>query len=313
MWAVTAAYGVGSVVAFVFAGAPAGSWRDAVLGPLILVLMIVGTVHAFVLRGRVFAPRPAEPAAAAAPAAAKREEDSASAAGDVVLAGELRAGQPGLPRQADAGGLVDVNQVPAQVLVDRLGLSPVQASQVVEARVRLGGFAGPQELIAGSGLPEATVNAVRERLLFGASGRAAETRDDRPGRPSAGDGKGVPAGWYPDPAGSARRRFWDGTNWGRLTEPATSIFSRWAAAACLVPFVAACAQPALLLKVIPDPNAAFPSATEVMPGLGLLWLASFVMVVACGLLGMRRQSRAAAAGGRADTPPAPPHSTASRP
>jgi hypothetical protein len=379
MWAVTAAYGVCVVVAFVFAGAPQGSWRDAVFGALIFVLTIGGTVHAFVLRGRVFAAPPAEPAAAAAPAAAQREEASASAPGDVALAGELRIGHPGLLRQAGEGGLVDVNQVPAHVLVDRLGLSPAQASQVVQAHERLGGFAGPQELIAGSGLPAATVNGLRERLLLAASGRTADTHDDRPGRPSPGDGKGMPAGWYPDPARSPGRRYWDGTHWGRLTEPATSPFSRWAAAACLIPFAAACVLPALLFKVIPDYPGAAPPSTEEWPGLALLgygplavlsgqfgwlanpafvgaviavllqkwrlavftgaagfliafdtlrmastpvlngdtdstlalkqllpgfylWLASFAMVVACGLLGMRR-SRAAATGGRADTPP----------
>jgi hypothetical protein len=77
MWAVTAAYGIGSLVAFVFASGPEGGWGDAVLGPLVAALMIVGTAHAFVLRGRVFGP---SRAVAAAPAAGRREE--ARAIGD---------------------------------------------------------------------------------------------------------------------------------------------------------------------------------------------------------------------------------------
>jgi len=59
-----------------------------------------------------------------------------------------------------------INHVPAQILVDRLGLSPAEAGQVIEARDRLGGFAGPEELVAFSELPEAAVVALRDRLLF---------------------------------------------------------------------------------------------------------------------------------------------------
>jgi DNA uptake protein ComE-like DNA-binding protein len=127
-----------------------------------------GTIHAFLLRGRVFTPAPAaQPAIAAALAARRRREEArAIATGDVALARELRIGRPDLPRQFDDGGLVDVNNVPVQVLVDRLDLSPAQAGEVVEARERLGGFAGPEELIGFSELSEATVNALRDRLLF---------------------------------------------------------------------------------------------------------------------------------------------------
>jgi len=56
--------------------------------------------------------------------------------------------------------------VPAPVLVDRLGLSALEAGRVVEARDHLGGFSGPAELAVFAELPEATVEAVRDRLLF---------------------------------------------------------------------------------------------------------------------------------------------------
>jgi hypothetical protein len=214
LWAVTAAYAIGSLVAFVFAGGPEDGWGDAVLGTLVPALMIVGTTHALVLRGRVFTPPPAEPVTAAALAAGKRREEAgAIATGDVALAGELCVGHPELPGQFDEGGLVDVNQVPAEDLVDRLGLSPAQAGRVVEARERLGGFTGPEELIAGSGLSAATVNALRERLLFVAVERAAATHDDWPEPPAPKAGKGAPPGWYPDPAGGPGRRYWSGAQW----------------------------------------------------------------------------------------------------
>jgi hypothetical protein len=213
LWAVTAAYAVGVVALFVFSDAPNGSWGDAVFGTVLVALMLGGTTHALVLRRRVFTPAPA-PATAAALAPSNQDEDAgAIATGVVAPAGELRVGHPELLRQVDDGGLVDVNHVPEQVLVDRLGLSPAQAGQVVQARERLGGFAGAEDLVAGSGLPVATVDALRERLRFGAVQRATDTHDDRSERPSPEDAKGVPSpGWYPDPAGGPGRRWWDGAH-----------------------------------------------------------------------------------------------------
>ncbi|MEJ3404621.1 DUF2510 domain-containing protein [Rathayibacter sp. YIM 133350] len=32
------------------------------------------------------------------------------------------------------------------------------------------------------------------------------------------DGAGVPAGWYPDPSGSGRQRWWNGTSWSEYTD-----------------------------------------------------------------------------------------------
>ena len=128
---------------------------------------VAGTTHAFLLRRRVFAPSPTQPALAAALAARQRRAEArAIASRDAALAQELRIGRPDLPRQFDDGGLVDVNHVPAQVLVDQLGLSRAQAGQVVEARDRLGGFAGPEELIAYTELSPEAVDGLREHLVF---------------------------------------------------------------------------------------------------------------------------------------------------
>ena len=132
-----------------------------------LVVPTAGAVHAFLLRRRVFAPPPMQPAMAAAlTARQRREEARAIAARDAALARELRIGRPDLTRQFDDGGLVDVNHVPVRVLVDRLALSPAQAAQVVEARERLGGFAGPEELIAFTDLSPEAVDDLRAHLVF---------------------------------------------------------------------------------------------------------------------------------------------------
>jgi Helix-hairpin-helix motif len=167
LWVVTAVYAVGSLLVIVGAFLPEGGWGDALFGTLGLVLITAGTTHAFLLRGRVFAPPPMQPALAAAlTARQRREEARAIASRDAALARELCIGRPDLPRQFDDGGLVDVNHVPAQVLVDRLALSPAEAANVIQARDRLGGFAGAEELTALTELSPDTVDRVRDRLLF---------------------------------------------------------------------------------------------------------------------------------------------------
>ncbi len=95
-----------------------------------------------------------------------RQQAMAIVAGDPALARELRIGRPDLPRQFDDGGLIDVNHVPEGVLVDRLGLSPAEAARVVDARERLGGFCSAAELCAFAEVPDASIDVVRERLVF---------------------------------------------------------------------------------------------------------------------------------------------------
>ena len=136
-------------------------------GVLLMGLAVIPTIHALMLRGRVFEARPQHPAIVAAlQARQRREEARAIAARDVNLARELRIGRPELPRQFDDGGLVDVNHVPAPVMVQLLGLSEADAAQVTEGRDRIGGFSSPEELIAYTDLSPALVDGIRERLLF---------------------------------------------------------------------------------------------------------------------------------------------------
>lgn len=174
MWLVAAVY----TIVWLAVG-PAGvlvqnpDVNEAVQGFSQLGLVVAATTHAFVLRERVFPP-PGPPAitgdpvvAAALAARQRREQARAITTRDPALARELRIGRPDLPRQFDDGGLVDVNHVPVQVLVDRLGLSQAEAERVVETRDRLGRFTNPAELAVYAELPEATVEAVRDRLLLG--------------------------------------------------------------------------------------------------------------------------------------------------
>jgi hypothetical protein len=40
-----------------------------------------------------------------------------------------------------------------------------------------------------------------------------DTEDHEPERSAPEDGKGVPPGWYADPAGGWKLRWWDGARW----------------------------------------------------------------------------------------------------
>jgi hypothetical protein len=134
---------------------------------LLLGLMVVPTAHAFAVRGRVFQPTSQQPALVAAlQARQRREEGRALAARDVDLARELRIGRPDLPRQFDDGGLVDLNHVPAPVIIRLLGLSEAEAAQVIEARDRIGGFLSAEEVIAHTDLSPTLIDGIRERLVF---------------------------------------------------------------------------------------------------------------------------------------------------
>lgn len=135
--------------------------------PLLLGLMVVPTAHAFLVRRRVFEPKPQQPALVAAlQARQRREEAKAIVARDADLARELRIGRPDLPRQFDDGGLVDLNHAPALAMVQFLGLSEAEAAQVIEARERIGAFISAEEVIAHTDLPPTRIDGIRERLVF---------------------------------------------------------------------------------------------------------------------------------------------------
>lgn len=57
--------------------------------------------------------------------------------------------------------------------------------------------------------------------------------------PSQGSGA-TPAGWYPDPEGSGRQRYWNGSTWEPVTAPSRSWLTSWPAIIvglflCLIP------------------------------------------------------------------------------
>ena len=132
-----------------------------------LGLLVVPTAHALAVRGQVFELKPRDPALVAAlQARQRREEASVIAARDVHLARDLRIGRPDLPREFDDGGLVDLNHAPVPVMVQLLGLSEADATQVIAARNRIGGFSSAEEVIAYTELSPSLIDGIRERLVF---------------------------------------------------------------------------------------------------------------------------------------------------
>jgi len=171
-WLVFAGYLAASITVLVLMSI--GGPTDAVAataGTLTIALMSAGAVHAF------FAFRPVPEAAgslaseqAVTTARARmyrRRQARELAERTPALARDLKIGRPDLPHDYDDGGLVDVNQVPGDVFVSCLGLTPAESSAVITARDQLGKFSSPEELSVYAQLPPDRVDALRDWMLFG--------------------------------------------------------------------------------------------------------------------------------------------------
>jgi SARP family transcriptional regulator, regulator of embCAB operon len=83
-----------------------------------------------------------------------------------ALARDLKIGRPDLVRDYDDGGLVDVNHVPVGVLSSGLGLTPIEARDVLAVRDKLGRFGSPGELCAYTRLSPGRVDELRDLMIF---------------------------------------------------------------------------------------------------------------------------------------------------
>jgi DNA uptake protein ComE-like DNA-binding protein len=143
---------------------------SATAGTLAIAVMAVAGAHAFV----AFRPLPEASNSAASERALtaardrmhRRHQARELAEHNPVLAHDLRIGRPDLPHDYDDGGLVDVNEVPSDVLVSCLGLTPAEAAAVVAARDQLGRFSSPEELTAYTELSPDRVGALRDWMMF---------------------------------------------------------------------------------------------------------------------------------------------------
>ncbi|WP_069886791.1 hypothetical protein [Streptomyces luteocolor] len=173
--AIAVAYAVAALLALVFIPEDeTDNWAVA----LAACVWIVGTAHTAAVmsvlrRGRGAAGRSTGEVNREVLRAAMEREDlrrkaRALLAEHPVAAAEMRIGRPDLPRTFDDGGLIDVNAVPADVLVRHLGWPAERAAEVVAVRERLGRFADGKELIAFTELSPTRVDAARAVLVYSA-------------------------------------------------------------------------------------------------------------------------------------------------
>ncbi|MFF5262443.1 ComEA family DNA-binding protein [Actinomadura viridis] len=150
-------------------GGPVDGWGEVVLLLGLPLTALGGTAHALAIRQRVFFPT-ASPFELAEKAARDRRElrrwGAELAEREPLTAREMGVGRPDLPRDYDDGGLVDVNHVPAHVLVGALGITDEEARRIVEVREQCGGFVSAEEVAALTGLPPALTPHLAEYGVF---------------------------------------------------------------------------------------------------------------------------------------------------
>jgi len=137
------------------------------------VSCLAGTAHALVVRSTVFGAHPPaqDTAMEAAINAAKdrrelRRRAVKIATEDPAMARELAIGRQDLRRTFDDGGLVDVNSVPAEVLMGLSGMTAEMAERVVQVREIRGPYASVDELSVYAELPPGLAERLAEYLLF---------------------------------------------------------------------------------------------------------------------------------------------------
>jgi DNA uptake protein ComE-like DNA-binding protein len=169
------AYGVAAVVSFYLAGNNnENSWQSNAGAAIAVVAGCVATAQAFVIRGRLVAGHgetvgTGENDSALGHATSQlrlREQARGIAAKDPTLAHELQIGRPDRSRRFDDGGLVDVNHVPPEYLVQMAGIDTQTAQRIAELRDGIGGFTSVDDLSVTLGLHPHALDPVASRLIF---------------------------------------------------------------------------------------------------------------------------------------------------
>jgi hypothetical protein len=155
-----------------------GDWQGNLGAALALILMALGSAHAFAMRRRLVDPssqrryRPEistqqEKALAEARTEMQRRREARQIlSADPELARQLCIGRPDLPRRYEDGGLVDANHAPATALAALPGISASLADQIVTTRETLGGFSDVNDMSVTLGISPQTLDEAGGFLVF---------------------------------------------------------------------------------------------------------------------------------------------------
>ncbi|WP_051393727.1 ComEA family DNA-binding protein [Glycomyces arizonensis] len=155
-------------------GAEAPLWADVVVYAILPIVTLVATVHLFVIRPLVWAPRPVPTVLVARPngpqvvdrARQLRHQARGMVAADPMLARRLAIGRPDLPRQFDDGGLVDLNHAPVHVLTSLPGVTEASARQIRDRVERSGPFESLGEVLLVVEISPTFEHHLREYVVF---------------------------------------------------------------------------------------------------------------------------------------------------
>lgn len=169
------AYGLVAMVTFYFEGSSNdNSWQSNAGAAIALVAGAVATAQAFAIRERLIRPsrsldkgRSDDAAIAHATEVLRlRERARHIVSVNPALARELQIGRPDRNRGFDDGGLVDVNHVPLEYLVQVLGIERSTAEQIVDVRDGVGGFTSVDDVSVTLGLHPHALDEVAGRSIF---------------------------------------------------------------------------------------------------------------------------------------------------
>ncbi|HEU5155390.1 MAG TPA: helix-hairpin-helix domain-containing protein [Streptosporangiaceae bacterium] len=165
---IAAGHGVATAAVFL----PLALGRPALTVLLLMINWVVGSVHAFAERPKVFPSRtPRDHLNQHAIEVARyrrglRAEARRLVAEDPELANDLRIGRPELPRTYDDGGLVDVNHASAEALALLPEMTPEMIERIILLRAEQGGFVSAAELALHADLPPDLVNRLTDYVIF---------------------------------------------------------------------------------------------------------------------------------------------------
>jgi hypothetical protein len=158
---------------------PVSSALSTLGGLLVMAIMVISCIQLRSVRRAAYGlpappvpspvvPGGSDPIVVAALAARERRQQARElAASDPMLARDLRIGRPDLSRQYDDGGLVDLNNAPAEAISQTCGLDRSTADKIVAVRDDLGGtLSNLDEVFVLADLPISKWEQIRDRAVL---------------------------------------------------------------------------------------------------------------------------------------------------